>query len=38
MTDATSLQAELQTGGVDIAPNPSNLPPDMLKAIGQREI
>jgi peptide/nickel transport system substrate-binding protein len=34
VTDATSLQAELQTGGVDIAPNPSNLPPDMLKAIG----
>ncbi|MEO6050075.1 MAG: ABC transporter substrate-binding protein [Pyrinomonadaceae bacterium] len=34
VTDATSLQAELQSGGVDIAPNPSNLPPDMLKAIG----
>jgi peptide/nickel transport system substrate-binding protein len=34
VTDANSLQAELQTGGVDIAPNPSNLPPDMLKAIG----
>ena len=34
VTDATSLQAELQTGGVDIAPNPSNLPPDMLKALG----
>jgi peptide/nickel transport system substrate-binding protein len=34
VTDATSLQAELQTGGVDIAPNPSNLPPDMLKAMG----
>jgi len=32
--DANSLQAELQTGGVDIAPNPSNLPPDMLKALG----
>lgn len=31
VTDATSLQAELQSGGVDIAPNPSNLPPDMLK-------
>ena len=33
VTDATSLQAELQAGGVDIAPNPSNLPPDMLKAL-----
>ena len=34
VTDANSLQAELQTGGVDIAPNPSNLPPDILKSIG----
>ncbi|MEQ1921563.1 MAG: ABC transporter substrate-binding protein [Pyrinomonadaceae bacterium] len=34
VTDATSLQAELQSGGVDIAPNPSNLPPDMLKTMG----
>jgi len=34
VTDATSLQAELQSGGVDVAPNPSNLPPDMLKALG----
>lgn len=33
VTDATALQAELQTGGVDIAPNPNNLPPDMLKAL-----
>ena len=33
VTDANSLQAELQTGGVDLAPNPSNLPPDMLKAM-----
>lgn len=33
VTDANSLQAELQTGAVDIAPNPSNLPPDMLKAL-----
>jgi ABC-type transport system substrate-binding protein len=32
--DANSLQAELQTGGVDIAPLPSNLPPDALKALG----
>ncbi len=31
--DATSLQAELQTGGVDISPNPTNLPPDMLKSM-----
>lgn len=34
VTDANSLQAELQTGGVDIAPLPSNLPPDTLKAMG----
>ena len=33
VTDANSLQAELQTGGVDIAPNPSNLPPDILKSM-----
>lgn len=33
VTDANSLQAELQTGGVDIAPLPSNLPPDTLKGI-----
>ena len=33
VTDANSLQAELQTGGVDIAPLPSNLPPDILKAM-----
>lgn len=31
--DASALQAELQTGGVDIAPNPSNLPPDVLKTL-----
>lgn len=33
VTDANSLQAELQTGGVDIAPLPSNLPPDILKSM-----
>src|ERR1043166_538339 len=33
VTDATSLQAELQSGGVDIAPNPSNMPPDMIKEL-----
>ncbi len=33
VTDANSLQAELQTGGVDIAPLPSNLPPDTLKSM-----
>lgn len=37
VTDATSLQAELQSGGVDIAPNPSNLPPDMLKALSSNQ-
>ena len=34
VTDANSLQAELQTGGVDIAPLPTNLPPDTLKSLG----
>lgn len=33
VTDATALQSELQSGGVDIAPNPSNLPPDMLNSL-----
>ena len=32
--DANSLQAELQSGGVDIAPLPSNLSPDTLKSLG----
>lgn len=35
VTDANSLQAELQTGGVDVAPNPSNLPPDSIRSLGQ---
>ncbi len=34
VTDASSLQAELQTGGVDLALNPSNLPPDSLNSLG----
>ena len=34
VTDANSLQAELTTGGVDIATNPSNLPPDTIKSLG----
>ncbi len=33
VTDASSLQAELQTGSVDIAPLPSNLPPDTLRSL-----
>ena len=33
VTDASALQAELQTGGVDVAPVPSNLPPDSLKML-----
>ncbi|HMJ07762.1 MAG TPA: ABC transporter substrate-binding protein, partial [Pyrinomonadaceae bacterium] len=33
VTDASALQAELQTGGVDIAPAPSNLPPDAIKVM-----
>ena len=35
VTDASGLQAELQTGGVDIAPAPSNMPPDTLKLLGE---
>lgn len=35
VTDASSLQAELQTGGVDLAPNPSNLPPDVLQLLAR---
>ncbi len=34
VTDASALQAELQSGGVDIAPVPSNLPPDSIKQMG----
>ena len=37
VTDASSLQAELQTGAVDIAPLPSNLPPDTLVALGKQD-
>jgi peptide/nickel transport system substrate-binding protein len=33
VTDANSLQAELQSGAVDIAPQPSNLLPDTIKAL-----
>ncbi|MBX3245143.1 MAG: ABC transporter substrate-binding protein, partial [Acidobacteria bacterium] len=32
--DASALQAELQNGAVDLAPVPSNLPPDALQALG----
>jgi len=35
VTDANSLQAELQSGGVDVAPLANNLPPDTLKSLGQ---
>lgn len=35
VTDASAMQAELQTGGVDIAPVPSNLPPDSLRSLGE---
>lgn len=34
VTDASALQAELQTGGVDLAPVPSNLTPDTLNQLG----
>lgn len=33
--DANSLQAELQSGGVDVAPLPTNLSPDTISALGQ---
>ncbi len=33
--DANSLQAELQSGGIDIAPLPTNLSPDALKSLEQ---
>lgn len=33
LTEATALQAELTTGEVDITPNPTNLPPDILEAM-----
>lgn len=33
VTDASALQAELQSGGVDLAPVPSNLPPDSVKSL-----
>jgi peptide/nickel transport system substrate-binding protein len=35
VSDANSLQAELQSGNVDIAPLPTNLSPDTLKSLGQ---
>lgn len=35
VTDASALQAELQTGGVDLAPAPSNMPPDTLRILGE---
>ncbi len=35
ITDPNSMQAELQSGAVDIAPLPTNLAPDAIKALGQ---
>jgi len=35
VTDAASLQAELQSGTVDVAPITYNLPPDILKSLEQ---
>lgn len=35
VSDANSLQAELQSGAVDVAPLPTNLSPDTLKSLGQ---
>ncbi len=34
VADANSLQAELQSGNVDLAPLPTNLSPDTLKSLG----
>lgn len=34
VTDASALQAEMQSGGVDLTPVPSNLPPDSVKQMG----
>ena len=34
IADANSLQAELQSGGVDIAPLPTNLAPDSINSLG----
>lgn len=33
VTDANSMQAELQSGGVDLAPLPTNLSPDTIKSL-----
>ncbi|MDQ2747683.1 MAG: ABC transporter substrate-binding protein [Acidobacteriota bacterium] len=33
VTDANSMQAELQSGGVDLAPLPTNLAPDSLNSL-----
>lgn len=33
VTDASALQSELQTGSVDLAANPTNLPPDTLRLL-----
>lgn len=35
--DANALQNELQSGGVDLAPNPTILSPDALNALGKSE-
>lgn len=35
VSDANSLQAELQSGNVDLAPLPTNLSPDTLKSLDQ---
>jgi peptide/nickel transport system substrate-binding protein len=37
VADANSLQAELQSGNVDIAPLPTNLSPDTLKSLEQNQ-
>ncbi len=33
ITDSSGLGSELQAGGVDIAPNPTNMPPDAIRTL-----
>lgn len=35
VTDANALQAELQSGGVNLSPIPNNLSPDSISSLGQ---
>lgn len=37
LADANALQAELLSGRIDLAPNPTNLAPDTIKSLGEDE-